>query len=156
MSLSRRHFLLQGDNDGIGRLRTDELLVRHPVQLFRREMHVLMQVLVLLGSRQAPTKHFASRMPALRVAFKGVIGVWRRTSGVLTAQRAESGGVPALHPQCPLRTDTLTHTGHPTHITVGREENRSATPGRGREIEGNLSVGHPSQETAADKPNLVI
>jgi len=39
--LRRRHFLLQGNDFGVGGLRTVELLVRHPVQLFRREMHVL-------------------------------------------------------------------------------------------------------------------
>ena len=50
LGLIRRHFLFEGDNDGIGRLRTVELLVRHAVQLFRREMHVVMQVLVLFGS----------------------------------------------------------------------------------------------------------
>jgi len=51
LGLSRCHFLLQGADFGVGRLRTVELLVRHPVQLFRREMHVLMQVLVLLRCR---------------------------------------------------------------------------------------------------------
>ena len=47
----RRHFLLQGDDFTVGGLRTVELLIRHAVQLLPREMHVLMQVLVLLGSR---------------------------------------------------------------------------------------------------------
>ena len=49
LGLIRRHFLLQGDNDGVGRLRPVELLVRHPIQLFRREMHVVMQVLFWCG-----------------------------------------------------------------------------------------------------------
>jgi len=52
LRLSRRHFLFEGDDFGVGGLRTVELLVRHPVQLFRREMHVMMQMLVLLGSRE--------------------------------------------------------------------------------------------------------
>ena len=34
-----------------------ELLIRHPVQLLWREMHVLMQVLVLLGSREPEMLH---------------------------------------------------------------------------------------------------
>ena len=51
LGFSRRHFLPEGDDFGGGGPRTVELLLRHPVQLFRREMPVLMQVLVLLGSR---------------------------------------------------------------------------------------------------------
>ena len=50
LGLSRRHFLLQGDDFGVGGFRTVELLVRHPVQLLPREMHGVMKVLVLLGS----------------------------------------------------------------------------------------------------------
>jgi len=42
---------------GVGGLSTVELLVRHPVQLLGREMHVLMDVLVLLGRRQAEVLH---------------------------------------------------------------------------------------------------
>ena len=53
LGVIRRHFLLNGDQHGVGGLRTVELLVRHPVQLLRREVHVLMDVLVLLGGRQA-------------------------------------------------------------------------------------------------------
>ena len=57
LGVIRRHFLLKGCDHGVGGLRTVELLVRHPVQLLRREMHVLMDVLVLLGSRQAQMLH---------------------------------------------------------------------------------------------------
>ena len=49
LSVIRRHFLLQGCDAGVGGLRTIELLVRHSVQLLGREVHVLMDVLVLLG-----------------------------------------------------------------------------------------------------------
>jgi len=45
LGLIRRHFLLQSRDGGVGGLRTVELLVRHPVQLLGREMHVLMDVL---------------------------------------------------------------------------------------------------------------
>ena len=51
LGVIRRHFLLKGCEHGVGGLRTVELLVCHPVQLLRREVHVLMDVLVLLGSR---------------------------------------------------------------------------------------------------------
>jgi len=57
LGLSRRHFLPDVDDFGVGSLHPVELLVRHAVQLFRREMHVLMQVLVLLGSREAEMLH---------------------------------------------------------------------------------------------------
>ena len=57
LGLIRRHFLLKGCDHGVGGLCTVELLVCHPVQLLRREMHVLMDVLVLLGSRQAQMLH---------------------------------------------------------------------------------------------------
>ena len=53
----RRHFLLKGYEHGVGGLSTVELLVRHPVQLLGREMHVLMDVLVLFGRRQAEVLH---------------------------------------------------------------------------------------------------
>ena len=49
LGVIRRHFLLKGYEHGVGGLSTVELLVRHPVQLLGREMHVLMDVLVLLG-----------------------------------------------------------------------------------------------------------
>ena len=51
LSLSRRHFRSEGHDDSVGRLRTVELIVHHLGQLFWTEMHVLIQVLVLLGSR---------------------------------------------------------------------------------------------------------
>ena len=57
LGLIRRDFLLKGCDHGVGGLSTVELLVRHPVQLLRREMHVPMDVLVLLGSRQAQMLH---------------------------------------------------------------------------------------------------
>ena len=47
LGVIRRHFLLKGYEHGVGGLSTVELLVRHPVQLLGREMHVLMDVLVL-------------------------------------------------------------------------------------------------------------
>ena len=47
LGVIRRHFLLQSRNGGVGGLSTVELLVRHPLQLLGREMHVLMEVLVL-------------------------------------------------------------------------------------------------------------
>ena len=50
LGVIRRHFLLKGYEHGVGGLSTVELLVCHPLQLLGREMHVLMQVLVLLGS----------------------------------------------------------------------------------------------------------
>ena len=49
LGLIRRHFLLQSRDGGVGGLRTIELFVRHSVQLLGREVHVLMDVLVLLG-----------------------------------------------------------------------------------------------------------
>jgi len=57
LSLTRRHFLFQGNDFGVGGLHPVELLVHHAVQLFRREMHVLMQVSMLLGSREAKMLH---------------------------------------------------------------------------------------------------
>ncbi len=57
LGVIRRHFLLKGYEHGVGGLSTVELLVRHPVQLLGREMHVLMDVLVLLGRRQADVLH---------------------------------------------------------------------------------------------------
>jgi len=57
LRLTRRHFLLQGDDFGAGDLHPVELLVRHAGQLFRREIHVLMQVLVLLGCREPQVLH---------------------------------------------------------------------------------------------------
>ena len=44
--VSRRDFLLQGYQCGVGGLRTVELVVRHPVQLLGREVHVLMDVVI--------------------------------------------------------------------------------------------------------------
>lgn len=49
LGLSRRHLLFEGDDLGIGGLRPVELLVRQPTQLLGREMHMLMEVLVLRG-----------------------------------------------------------------------------------------------------------
>ena len=57
LGVIRRHFLLKGCDHGVGGFRTVELLVRHPVQLLGREVHVLMEVLVLLGGRQAEVLH---------------------------------------------------------------------------------------------------
>ncbi len=58
LRLSRRHFLFQGDDFGAGDLDPGELVVRHAVQLLLREVHVLMQVLVLLGSRQSKMLYY--------------------------------------------------------------------------------------------------
>ena len=41
LSLTRRHFLFQGDDSGVGGFDPVELLVRHPVQLLWREMHMM-------------------------------------------------------------------------------------------------------------------
>ena len=49
LGVIRRHFLLKGCDHGVGGLRTVELLVCHPLQLLQREMHLLVDVLVLLG-----------------------------------------------------------------------------------------------------------
>ena len=49
LGVIRRDFLFQGYEHGVGGLRTVELLLCHPVQLLRREMHVLVDVLELLG-----------------------------------------------------------------------------------------------------------
>ena len=57
VSLRHRPFLFEGDDFGVGGLRTVELPIRHPVQLFRREMHVVMKVLMLFGSREAEMLH---------------------------------------------------------------------------------------------------
>ena len=57
LDVIRRHFLLKGCDHGVSGLSTVELLVRHPVQLLRHEMHVPMDVLVLLGSRQSQMLH---------------------------------------------------------------------------------------------------
>ena len=51
LGLIRRDFLLKGCDYGVGGLSTVELVIRHPVQLLGREVHVLMHVLVLLGRR---------------------------------------------------------------------------------------------------------
>ena len=48
LGVSRRDFLLQGYQCGVDGLSTVELLVRHPLQLLGREMHVLVDVPVLL------------------------------------------------------------------------------------------------------------
>ena len=51
LGLSCRHFLLRCDDVRVGVFHPVERPVRHPVQLLRREMHVLMQVLVLRAAR---------------------------------------------------------------------------------------------------------
>ena len=57
LGVIRRHFLLKGCDYGVGGFRTVELLVRHPVQLLEREVHVLMDVLMLRGRRQTEMLH---------------------------------------------------------------------------------------------------
>jgi hypothetical protein len=57
LGVIRRDFLLQGYKHGVGGLSTVERLVCHPLQLLGREMHVLMDVLVLLGRRQTEMLH---------------------------------------------------------------------------------------------------
>ncbi|MEE2846787.1 MAG: hypothetical protein VX956_09945 [Gemmatimonadota bacterium] len=46
LGVIRRHFLLKGYEHDVGGLCTIELLVRHPVQLLGREVHVLMDVVI--------------------------------------------------------------------------------------------------------------
>ena len=57
LGLIRRDFLLKGCDHGVGGLSTVELLVRHPVLLLGREVHVLMDVLMLRGRRQTEMLH---------------------------------------------------------------------------------------------------
>ena len=55
--LVRGHFLFERGQGFIGRFSPVQLIVRHAIQLFRRETHMLMDMLMLLWSRQTKMLH---------------------------------------------------------------------------------------------------